>query len=114
VSFDEQLERAQADGRMSPEDADEVRHFADFLGALGAAGVPPMNAGRTPEQRRAFSRIYAEHYPGDYARAVAEEKARRAQQDARHRYDDQQMGYGQPTTSPASPGGPEPEEDPTP
>jgi hypothetical protein len=74
MSFEEQLERAQADGRMSPGDADEVRHFASFLGALGAAGVPAGNRNRTDEQRQAFSRIYAEHYPEDYAREVARER----------------------------------------
>lgn len=112
MSFEEQLERAQADGRITPGDADEVRHFAGFLQALGDAGVPPRNAGRTPEQRRAFSEIYAEHYPGDYALAVAEEKARRAQQERRHRSYAQAVEYGHPTTSPGSPAGPGPEEDP--
>lgn len=105
MSFDEQLERAAADGRISTGDADEVRHFADFLGALHDAGVPPVSRLRTDEQRRAFADIYAEHYPEDYARAVREQKARLAGQAAR----DATMGYGQPTTSPGSPAGPDDE-----
>lgn len=109
MSFDEQLERAQADGRITTGDADEVRHFAGFLEALGAAGIPSGGVNRNAEQRQAFARIYAEHYPEDYARAVAEEKARRARQDSRDRYDAEQVEYGHPTTSPGSPAGPDDE-----
>lgn len=103
MSFDEQLERMQADGRISTTDADEVRHFADFLGALSDAGVPPANRIRTDEQRAAFARIYAEHYPEDYARAVREERARRADQATAA----EPMEYGHPRTSPGSPAGPD-------
>lgn len=107
MSFDEQLERAQADGRITPGDADEVRHFAGFLHALGAAGVPAGGTNRNPEQQQAFARIYAEHYPEDYARGVAEEKARRAEQARRDRGDAERMEYPHLTTSPGSPAGPD-------
>lgn len=65
------LERAQADGRISTGDADEIRNFASFLRAT--TGVPTRD--RDPEQSRIFREAYAEHYPEDYARAVAEHKA---------------------------------------
>ncbi len=109
MSFDEQLERAQADGRMSPGDADEVRHFAGFLTALAKAEVPAGGTNRTDEQQATFLRIYAEHYPEDYAFAVAEARQHRAAVAAALEDHDDQMEYGHPTTSPASPGGPEPE-----
>lgn len=105
MSFDEQLDRMQADGRITTGDADEVRHFADFLAALGAAGVPAGGRFRNDEQRQAFARIYAEHYPEDYARAVREEQARRAAQ----LFVGDNMGYGHPRTSPGSPAGPDDE-----
>lgn len=50
--LDEQLERAQADGRISTHDADEVRRFGDFLSAVAEA---PRGAARV--------RIFLEHYP---------------------------------------------------
>lgn len=72
ADLDAQLERAQADGRLSPEDADEVRNFAGFL---EAAGPGP---GRPGFDRRRFGQVYREHYPDDYARAIAEQQARNA------------------------------------
>lgn len=71
-ALDAQLERMQADGRITTNDADEVRNFADFLTAAGPA---PKAAGF---DRDRFATAYKEHYPEEYARAVAEERARRA------------------------------------
>ncbi|KAB2806980.1 hypothetical protein F9L07_28520 [Pimelobacter simplex] len=53
--LDTYLDRACADGRLTVEDADEVRRFGDFLRALMAAGARPGS----PEAVR----VYAEHYP---------------------------------------------------
>lgn len=111
MSFDDSLERAQADGRITTGDADEVRHFAGFLAELTAAGVPPRAADRTRTQGADFMRIWAEHYPEDYARAVAEERARRAAAARGITRHPTPMGYGHPTTSPGSPAGPDLEED---
>lgn len=153
MSFEEQLERAQADGRIGPGDAAEVRHFAGFLAALGEAGVPSGARLRTTEQSQAFARIYAAHYPEAYARGLAAERAQQirertctitldvaygsgipiaitraelvriimlahddppaAEALARQWANDAaRLRYGAETTSPASPGGPDPEEDP--
>lgn len=68
------LERMQADGRITVEDADEVRNFAGFLKAT--AGIPKQAARRTREQQSAFLAAYREHYPDDYAKAVAEARER--------------------------------------
>lgn len=73
--LDEQLDAACADGRMSVGDADEVRNFASFLEAT--TGIPRKADDRTPDQQRRFIAAYREHYPEDYARAVAEQRARR-------------------------------------
>lgn len=71
INNEEDLERMQADGRISPEDADEVRTFMEFL-----REVPAHADRQTPEGRRQLREAYAKHYPEDYARAVAEHKAR--------------------------------------
>lgn len=76
TDLDQQLERMQADGRISVEDADEVRNFASFLVAMGA--LPKRGVDRTPEQQRQFIALYREYYPEDHARHVAEQRARRA------------------------------------
>jgi hypothetical protein len=73
--MDEKLERMQADGKITVDDADEVRNFASFL--EGVQGIPARGP-RTPEERKRFSEVYREHYPEDYARAVADKKARKA------------------------------------
>ena len=64
------LERMQADGRISPEDADEVRNFADFLKECGPY------PGKPGSDRKRFREAYRKHYPDDFARAVAERDAR--------------------------------------
>lgn len=74
ADFDAALDRAQADGRITTDDADEVRLFGDFL--IATAGIPTQADARTPEQQAAFSAAYAEHYPDDYARSLAEQQAR--------------------------------------
>lgn len=67
MSDPDPLERAQADGKISPEDADEVRRFGDFLDALSEAGIRPSTMeNRTPETAAAFRKIYQTHYP-EYA-----------------------------------------------
>lgn len=77
--LDDKLERMQADGRVTTTDADEVRNFADFLTATG--GLPKDKATWTAEHRKVFGEAYREHYPEDYERAVAEERARRAREE---------------------------------
>lgn len=57
------LEQMQADGLITPDDADEIRTFAAFLDEVGP-------------DRRNVRAAYAKHYPEDYARAVAEQEAR--------------------------------------
>lgn len=57
---EDDLERAQADGLITPEDADEVRRFAAYLRAAATDGPA----------------AWREHYPEDYARAVAERERR--------------------------------------
>lgn len=61
------LEQLQADGKIGPHDADQVRTFAAFLTDQAELGV---------------GAAYRKHYPEDYARAVAEHQARQ-QQDQR-------------------------------
>lgn len=68
------LERAQADGRITTADADEVRNFRSFLTAT--VGIPARAADRTAEQQQAFLAAYRDHYPDDYARALKEAEAR--------------------------------------
>jgi hypothetical protein len=72
--LDQRLDQACADGRLTVGDADEVRTFASFLAAT--AGIPRDPSKATPEQSRRFREAWAEHYPDDYARAVAEHEAR--------------------------------------
>lgn len=64
ADFDDQLERMQADGRITPHDADEVRRFADFLTAMADTDVRPAKPGerRTPEAAAKARDIYLEHY----------------------------------------------------
>ena len=69
IANDEVLERMQADGKITPADADEVRNFGDFLRAT--AGIPLNAEHRTPAQQEAFSAAYREHYPEDFARQQA-------------------------------------------
>lgn len=78
ADFDAQLERAQADGRISIEDADEIRTFRDFLEATADLPGPATPAQDwTPEQRRRYAEAYRDHYPDDYAHALAEHRARK-------------------------------------
>jgi hypothetical protein len=63
--FDDKLDRAQANGKISPGDADEVRRFASFLRAI--EGVPTKAGGWTPRERRKFADAYREFYPEEYA-----------------------------------------------
>lgn len=52
------LERLQADGKISPADADEIRRFADFLGDAGS-----------PRERDRLHVAMHRHYPEDLRRA---------------------------------------------
>lgn len=72
--FEERLERACADGKVSLGDADEIRNFASFLEACGGTVGPDSS----PEERRRFREAYRTHYPEDYERAVAEQARREA------------------------------------
>lgn len=62
--LDDDLNQMCADGRITVEDADEVRRFSDFLTAI--AGIPTFPSERTPEQQATLVRAYVEHYP-EYA-----------------------------------------------
>jgi len=70
IASEQQLELMQADGRISPEDADEVRTFMAFLKEVG-----PYPSAKSGAARERIRKAYAKHYPEDYARAVAETKA---------------------------------------
>lgn len=59
-ALEDELRQAQAEGRISEEDVEEVTRFADFLRATGH--LPPPSE-RTAEQRVEASQIYLEHYP---------------------------------------------------
>lgn len=67
ITSEQHLELMQADGRISPEDADEIRTFMAFLKEVGP--YPPAKSGAA---RKRIREAYAKHYPEDYARAVAE------------------------------------------
>lgn len=54
--FDEALDRAQADGKVSADDADTVREFAEFLGKL------PPHADRSSAAFAQRRRALVEHY----------------------------------------------------
>jgi hypothetical protein len=69
--LDEQIERMCADGKITPEDADQVRTFAEFLSDAG-----PYAERETPEGRKRFVAAWKKHYPEDYAQAAAEKEAR--------------------------------------
>lgn len=64
IRGEDDLERLQADGKITPGDADEVRTYMDFLRAV--VGIPTQAKDRTPEQQARFMAIYHEHYP-EYA-----------------------------------------------
>jgi hypothetical protein len=69
------LERMQAAGEIGVEDADAVRRFASFLEAAGPHhGCPDFDPQR-------FADAYRQHYPEDYARAIAEHRARTTTQE---------------------------------
>lgn len=61
INDPEDLERMQADGRISIDDADEVRTFMTFLDDAGP-------------NREHLAEAYAKHYPEDYAAADAAQK----------------------------------------
>lgn len=61
INDEEDIERLQADGKITPDDADEIRRFAGFL-----AEVPPVEVRKTPEGRSEIRRVYLKHYP-EYA-----------------------------------------------
>ncbi len=61
--LDDRLNQRCADGQMSTADADEVRHFADFL---TEAGKPGSRKGE----------VWRKYYPEDYELALREEQAR--------------------------------------
>lgn len=79
ADWEEQVERMQADGRITPQDADEVRTFASFLQAI--QGIPTASDRRTPEQSKAWIEAYKEHYPEDHAQDLAEQQARQEKAD---------------------------------
>lgn len=64
-TWEEKLERMQADGRITTGDADQVRTFSEFL--KETAGLPKK--GGTPEQVWARRVAYARHYPEDFKSA---------------------------------------------
>lgn len=53
--LDDQLNQMCSDGRITVEDADEVRRFADFL----------VDVGQYEKGSPEASRCYLEHYPED-------------------------------------------------
>lgn len=73
IASDEVLERMQADGKISPDDADAIRTFGDFLDAT--AGIPKRREHRTPAQQEVFAAAYREHYPEAWANAVTDRHA---------------------------------------
>lgn len=72
-SLDQQLVDGVADGRLTVRDAEEVQRFVSFLRATG--GIPTRPEDCTPEQSETFRAAYREHYPEDYERAVAAQRA---------------------------------------
>jgi hypothetical protein len=73
---DESIDQAVAAGRITEHDAAEIRRFRAFL--VDTAGIPTRAADRTPEQQTRFVQVYREHYPEDFARHAAEQRARQA------------------------------------
>lgn len=73
AKFEDALNAAQADGRMSTGDADEVRNFADFLEAAGPA------PGKEGYNRQRYLAALEKHYPDRYrdVMAAAEKRDRR-------------------------------------
>jgi hypothetical protein len=69
------LERMQADGQITTEDADEVRNFVSFLRECG-----PHHSSPDFDPKR-FGDAYRKHYPEDYARVIAEHRARTTPQE---------------------------------
>lgn len=61
TGLNDQLECMQADGRITPDDADEVRTFAAFLADVGPG---PGKPGHDPARRMAALR---RHYPDEAA-----------------------------------------------
>jgi hypothetical protein len=57
AEWQDDLERAQADGKITVEDADVVREFGEFL---DEAGPPPGQPGTDPERRKAAIRNHHE------------------------------------------------------
>lgn len=54
----------------------EIRTFAAFLAEAG-----PYKDRVTPEGKKQFTEAWKKHYPEDYARAIADRKAREAAKD---------------------------------
>lgn len=69
----EQLERAQADGRISPDDADEVRRFAAFLTECGS------KPGSPGYDKKRWWAAYRKHYPEEAEQLAADIKRSRGE-----------------------------------
>lgn len=63
--LNDQINQACADGKLSVDDADEVRRFAGFLTEAG-----------NPGSRQGFE-AWRKYYPEDYRQALREAQARK-------------------------------------
>jgi hypothetical protein len=75
--LDAQLDRDCADGRITVDDADQIRTFAAFLNDTGPAPRKPGG------NRLRYLAAIAEHYPEDYARIQDARDQRATQADLR-------------------------------
>lgn len=65
-SFEEQVDRAVSDGKMTLGDADEVKNFASFLRKSGK----PVSQLTTKAESLQWLTAYAQHYPEDFLRDI--------------------------------------------
>lgn len=66
ISSSQAIDTLEAAGTISAGDANELRTFAAFLADVGPIGAPGA-----PGRGERIRAAYAEHYPDDYAAAVA-------------------------------------------
>jgi hypothetical protein len=66
ISSTQAIDALQEAGTITAGDADELRTFAAFLEAVAPVGAPDA-----PGRGERILAAYAEHYPDDYAAAVA-------------------------------------------